>query len=151
MVGRDPNDPGLFVLAHRRSILGELQTSLTYRLEKVVECGCCRIVWGERSALAAEDVCEPLSRKEKEDRAENGSKFRQACQFLQTVLQDGPQRCRDVKAAAAEACLSERTLERAAAALGLEVLCRTEEETPQRKVKVYHWALSKVGGLAELT
>ena len=45
------------------------------------------------------------------------SKFRQACAFLRSVLKDGPQLCRDVKAAALEACLSERTLERAAAAL----------------------------------
>jgi hypothetical protein len=146
-VGRDPEDPGRCVLAQRRNNLGERQTSLTYRLEKVVECGCCRIVWGERSALTAEELDGAGARKEPAESPQTRSKFELACAFLRAVLKNGPRTCHDVKEAAEEACISERTLERAAAALRLELIAPTGPGSSWRKD--YQWALPEVGGLAE--
>jgi hypothetical protein len=147
VVGTDPNDPAVRVLAHAKSNLAPRQRSLTYRLERADEFGCCRVAWGGPSELTADDVCDAPSRREREERAESGSKFRQACAFLRTVLKDGPQPCRDVKAAAAEACLSERTLERAAAALGLTLIAPSGEGSTRRKD--YLWELPALGGVAE--
>jgi hypothetical protein len=147
VVGADPADPAVRVLAHAKGNLAPPQKSLKFALAKVDEFDCCRIVWGGPSDLTADDVCDTPSRREKEERAESGSKFRQACAFLRTVLKDGPQLCRDVKAAAAEACLSERTLERAAAALGLTLIAPSGEGSTRRKD--YLWGLPEAGGVAE--
>jgi len=100
MVGRDPNDAGRFVLGHRRNNLGERQTSLTYRLEKVVECGCCRIVWGEPSALAADDLDATASPKEKEAREERRNKHDAAVEFLTAALKNGSRIVAELKAEA---------------------------------------------------
>src|SRR5205823_11815052 len=86
------------------------------------EFGCCRVVWGGPSDLTADEVCDAPSRREKEERAESGSKFGQACAFLDTALAGGPLPIAEVRAAAAEACISERTLERAAAVRQLQVI-----------------------------
>jgi hypothetical protein len=52
-----------------------------------------------------------------------------------------------VKTAAEEACLSQRTLERAAAALRLRLIAPTGAGSTWRKD--YQWELSNDGGLAE--
>ncbi len=122
LVGLDPNDAALRVVAHAKSNLAPKQKSLTYRLEPVAEFGCCRIAWSERSELTADDVCDSLSRKEREEREESGSKFQQACAFLDAALAGGPRPVGDLKAAAADACISERTLERATAARQLKLI-----------------------------
>jgi RecA-family ATPase len=122
VVGADPDDPEGRVLAHAKSNLAPRQRSLTYRLEPAEEFGCCRIAWGGPSEWTADEVCESLSRKEKEQQADSGSKFQQACAFLGAALAGGPLPIAEMKAAAADACISERTLERAAAARRLQVI-----------------------------
>jgi len=122
LVGEHPDDPATRVLAHAKSNLAPRQRSLTYRLERAEEFGCCRIAWGGASDLTADDLCDVPSRKEKEQQAESGSRFRQACAFLDTALAGGPRPIADVRSAASDACISERTLERAAAARRLQVI-----------------------------
>jgi hypothetical protein len=148
IVGPDPNDPGRRVLAHAKSNLAPPQRSLTYGVEYVAEHGACRLKWGGTCDLTADDlVRDPTRPEEKEKREQAQSKFRQACAFLETVLTEGPQPCRAVKEAAAAACLSERTLERAAAALGLRLIAPSGAGSTRKKD--YLWGLPNAGGVAE--
>jgi hypothetical protein len=148
LVGEHPADPALRVLAHAKSNLAPRQRSLTYAVEYVAEHGACRLRWGEPCDLTADELVQPPPRPQDRELQEvTMSKFRQACAFLRTVLTDGPQLCRDVKAAAVEACLSERTLERAAAALGLKLIAPRGEGSTRKKD--YLWGLPEAGGVAE--
>lgn len=122
VVGPDPSDPAVRVLAHVKSNLAPRQKSLKFTLAKVDEFDCCRIAWGGASDLTADEVCDAPSRREREERAESGNKFRQACAFFDAALAGGPLPIAEIKAVAAEACISERTLERAAAARQLQVI-----------------------------
>ncbi|HKI32680.1 MAG TPA: AAA family ATPase [Gemmataceae bacterium] len=100
LVGPDPSDPALRVLAHAKSNLAPRQPSLTYRLEKVDEFACCRIVWGGPSELTADDLCDSLSRKEREEREETGCKLAAAVEFLNAALANGPRVVEELKAEA---------------------------------------------------
>jgi putative DNA primase/helicase len=148
LVAEHPDDRRQRVLAQAKGNLAPPQRSLTYAVEYAAEHGACRLKWGGPCDLTADDLVRgPLKPEEKEKQEETRSKFRQACAFLGTVLKDGPLLCRDVKAAAAEACLSERTVERAAAALGLRLIAPSGEGSHTRKE--YRWALPDAGGVAE--
>jgi RecA-family ATPase len=86
IVGADPADPARRVLAHAKSNLAPRQRSLTYALHEVPEFGCCRIVWGGPSELTADDLCDAVSRKEKEEREEAKSRLEAAVEFLSAAL-----------------------------------------------------------------
>ncbi len=90
LVGEDPADPARRVLAHAKSNLAPRQRSLTYALHEVPEFGCCRIAWGGPSELTADDLCDAVSRKEKEEREEAKSRLEAAVEFLSAALKDGP-------------------------------------------------------------
>jgi RecA-family ATPase len=148
LVGEHPDDPARRVLAHAKSNLAPRQRSVAYSVEYIEEHGACRLRWGDACELTADDlVRDPVRPQEHERREETQSKFRQACAFLQTVLAEGALPCRDVKEAAAAACLSERTLERAAAALGLRLMAPRGEGSTRSKQ--YLWTLPEAGGMAE--
>jgi hypothetical protein len=148
LVGEHPAAHAARVLAHAKSNLAPRQVSLTYAVEYAEDHGACRLYWGGPCALTADDLVQPpLRPQDREQQEVTTSKFRQACAFLRTVLRGGPQPCREVKSAAAEACLSERTLERAAAALGLTLIAPSGEGSTRKKD--YLWSLPKPGGVAD--
>jgi hypothetical protein len=135
LVGPDANDPAARVLAHAKSNLAPRQRSLTYALEDVAEFGCCRVKWGAPSDLSADDLCDPLTRKEKEARENSLSKLDAAAEFLREALRGGPRAVEDLKDEAKVLGLAWATVRRAVKALG--VLTRYPHQTAGR----YEWSL----------
>src|SRR5207253_1394609 len=82
IVGADPSDPAVRVLAHAKSNLAPRQGSLTYAIEYVAEHGACRLKWGGPCGLMADDLVRVVSPQEQERQEERQSKFQQACAFL---------------------------------------------------------------------
>jgi RecA-family ATPase len=136
VVGPDPDDPELRVLAHAKSNLAPRQKSLTYRLEQVEEFVCCRIAWGEASELSADDVCDAPSRKEKEEREEAGSKLAAAVEFLLIALKNGARRVTDLKEEAKVLGLAWGTVRHAYRARGVQT--RYPHQTGSGQ---YEWVL----------
>ena len=110
-----------FSQVHAKSNLAPRQPSLTYALQEVPEFACCRIAWGGPSELTADDLCDTVSRKEKEEREERESKLEQALRFLGTVLASGPRAVAEVKEEGKLLGITPRTLERAAKTLGVSI------------------------------
>jgi hypothetical protein len=137
IVGPDPDDPAVRVLAHAKSNLAPRQRSLTYGVEYVAEHGACRLKWGGACDLTADDVCDTPSRQDKEERENTRSKLQQACRFLEALLKGAePRPIEQVKEAATDACIAERTLERAAAKVGLVIV--PDRGTNQKGAKQEH-------------
>jgi hypothetical protein len=113
IVGVDPNDPAVRVLAQAKNNLAPKQPSLTYTLAKVDELDSCRIVWGERSELTADDLCETVSRKEREQRENAKSRLDLALEFLTESLRDGPRVVEELKEEAKVLGLSWHAVRRA--------------------------------------
>jgi len=124
LVGEHPDDARTLVLAHAKSNLALRQTSLRYGVELSAERGATRITWQGRCDLTADDlVRRPATREEQERREEVRSKLQQACRFLAAILKGADALpIEEVKRAAMDACIAERTLERAAASLQLIVV-----------------------------
>lgn len=105
----DPNDEGARILAHAKSNLAPLGSSLRFRLIDG------HIEWLGVSNLTAEDLNGPSERSSEE----RGNR-EEAIDWLRDALQDGPQFSHDlIKRAKDELGVSERTLKRAKAALGV--------------------------------
>jgi hypothetical protein len=136
LVGPDPNDPAVRVLAHAKSNLAPRQRSLTYTLQDVPEQGCCRVAWGAPSDLSADDLCDPLTRKEKEARESSRSKLDAAAEFLREALCGGPRPVEELKEEAKVLGLAWATVRRAVKVLG--VTTRYPHQTAARR---YEWAL----------
>lgn len=112
VVGPDPNDSGGRVLACLKSNLGPRPPSLAFRIEGAPN-GSARLVWnGESdwSGPALLEQWEPESERAREA----------AARFLRGILKEGSAAVDEVKSRAREAGVSERTLERAKAALGIK-------------------------------
>ncbi len=136
LVGPDPNDPAVRVLAHAKSNLAPRQRSLTYALEIVPEFDCCRVAWGGPSDLSADDLCDPLTRKEQEARENSHSKLDAAAEFLREALHGGPRPVEDLKDEAKVLGLAWATVRRAVKALG--VTTRYPHQTVAGR---YEWSL----------
>ena len=112
VVGRHPEDDELRVLAGQKNNLSLPPESLAYRIE-TAENGAARIVY--------EGVCEATAQqllRVPEDEEEK-SALSEAKEFLLSELKGSPMAARQVKKNAVEADVSERTLKRAKAALGV--------------------------------
>lgn len=105
LVFRDPNDEGQRVLASTKSNLGPPPDSLSFRVVDVG--GTAGITWGGVSPYSAASIAdEPKSEEER-------SSIADAVDFLRSELADGPRRAKEMKKAAWDAGVSERTLMRA--------------------------------------
>jgi len=117
LVARDPDDESRRVLASIKSNLCLPPESLSFRLESV-DGGAARVVWEGTSAHRA-DALLAMPGTDDERRAIDDAR-----DFLLTVLDDGPVASSQVKTEAKSAAISDITLRRAKAALG--VLSRKE-------------------------
>lgn len=107
LVGQSPDDPALRVMAHVKSSLAPKGPSIAYQLIDG------RFVWAGVSKLSADALLAPQTSEE------NKSAISEAKEFLLELLRSGPAASNDIFREAKENGLSERTLKRAKAALGI--------------------------------
>jgi hypothetical protein len=131
LAGKDPDSDAHQVLASIKSNLAETPTSLRYALEKLPS-GVCRVRWCGPSPLRADDLVAQV------EAAEEREILREASDFLRTLLADGPLAADAVIAAARGRRISERTLRRAKARLGVESV-----RACQDSAWVWLWALPR--------
>ncbi|MGV0694260.1 AAA family ATPase [Mycobacterium paraintracellulare] len=118
LVAADPDDPERRVLAAVKSNLGPPPRSLSYRLV-AADNGVARVEWEGESDHSASELLSDMSDDDRKDR--KGAEI-----WLRQYLEiEGPQaKSREAKKAAQAAGISERTLQRARANLGVVVDCR---------------------------
>lgn len=106
LVAPDPEDPTRRVLAVTKNNLAAPVPALAFRLVPDDERGCARIEWDGETAHTAADL---LVTTDPEERSAGD----EAVAFLTDLLADGPVPAKKVKAAARDAGIAERTLDRA--------------------------------------
>src|SRR5829696_8774063 len=112
VVAEDPEDAERRILAQNKQNLCKPAASLVFTLETAPN-GAARVVWCGQSELNASQILRaPPDEEEK-------SALSEAKEFLLSELRGGPMAARQVKKNAEEADISERTLKRAKAALGV--------------------------------
>ena len=112
MVGEDPDDENLRVLAPVKSNLAAPAPSLSFALEEA-ENGAVRVRWLGETDVAATDLLSA-------PRDEDSSALGEARNFLVDLLQDGAVPYAEVEAAAEQAGITMRTVKRARQDLGVE-------------------------------
>ncbi len=116
VVGRDPADPGVSVLAGVKCNVGKLAAAAAYAVED--RDGMPVIAWGElRPDLSADDVC---TRPQPAGPNRQAAKTGDARDWLADRLAGGPVPKGDLEAAAEVAGHRPRTLQRAAEELGVD-------------------------------
>jgi hypothetical protein len=103
IVGRDPRNPDLFVLAQTKNNFDPPASSLAYRIVKHAN-GAARIEWLGTSLWADDDLVSLPKRYRRRLRA---------MQFLRMALKDGPRRTRELWEQGRQLGLAQRTLGRA--------------------------------------
>ncbi|MBK9040592.1 MAG: hypothetical protein IPL83_15760 [Bdellovibrionales bacterium] len=106
MVGEHPTDESIRVVFHVKSNLSKRAQAVQFRLDDGV------FDWAGKCDLTIEDVLYPNREAEQE-------LLEKAKDFLLKAVASGPAETKDLKQQAAVLGISERTLERAKAALGL--------------------------------
>lgn len=108
LAGEDPENPGQKVFCHIKANLGPKTPSLTYTINDG------RFLWGEESALTAEQILAvPVEAGER-------SRLDEAKGFLQDILTSGPVASSEVEKEAKRAGIAPTTLKRAKTALGVK-------------------------------
>jgi hypothetical protein len=107
LVGEDPNDESKKVLAHSKSSLAPKGVSLSFELRSD------KLFWCGTSDLSADALLAPPKGEEEK------SAFEEAGDFLKQVLTNGPKPAYEVLREAEGLGISERTLKRAKAAIGV--------------------------------
>jgi hypothetical protein len=120
MVGFDPDDPSKRVVAHAKSNLAAVGSSLAYTLKDR------KFSWAGRSSLSAEDLGGPPPD------ADQRSAREEARDFLVQTLTDGPKPQPEVQAEAAKLGISLASLRRAKADLGIR---------PKKTADHWEWGL----------
>ncbi len=113
VVGEDPQDEDLRILAPTKGNLCKKAPSLCYRI-RTADNGAARIQWQGESSLSAADLVQVP------DTPEEKSVLGEAVEWLKDELSDGPMAARTVKKNAREADISERTLRRAKTVLHVD-------------------------------
>jgi hypothetical protein len=108
-VAKDPNDDNQRVLVAVKFNIGPTPGSRAFHLEQAHN-GAARVVWDGPSALTESDLVE----------GRQSSKLGDAVEFLEAALAAGERPVEELKAAAFQAGISERTFERARATLNLK-------------------------------
>ena len=112
VVAEDPEDAERRILAQNKQNLCKPAASLVFTLETAPN-GAARVLWCGQSELNASQILRaPPDEEEK-------TALSEAKEFLLSELSSGPMAARQVKKNAVEADVSERTLKRAKAALGV--------------------------------
>jgi len=113
VVAEDPNDPERRILAQNKQNLSNLAASLVFTVQTAPN-GAARVVWCGQSELNASQILRaPLDEEEK-------SSLSEAKEFLQDELKEGPMGAKQVKNNAHQGDISQRTLKRAKADLGVK-------------------------------
>lgn len=113
LVAADPDDPDLRVLAMTKSNLARMPDSLTYRLADVDDLGVARVEWQGTSSRTAADLLGDTSGQSEAEQWLADYMAEQVCIPSKTA-----------KADAAKAGIPERSLQRAAKSLGIQVCSR---------------------------
>jgi hypothetical protein len=130
LVASDPEDEGRRVLAVTKNNLSAPAPALAFRLVSDEERGCARIEWdGETAHTAAQLLCVP-----DEEQRKAGD---EAADFLRNLLADGPVPAKKVRAAAKDAGITDRTLDRAKQRAGV-----TAARQGFGAEGVWYWSLS---------
>lgn len=108
LIGQDPDNPDLRALVHLKCNLSPKASTLTFSIDEG------RFLWGPESTLTAEQVLAVPAE------GEGGNALTEAKEFLATLLAGGPIPAKEVKREAREAGVSEITLKRAKASLGIK-------------------------------
>jgi hypothetical protein len=111
LVGRDDQDPSVFVVASVKSNLSREAPSLRYRLESVLGQAHAKLAWIGEVDVDADHL---------DDGTGERSALDEAVRFLRVELSDGPKPGKRVQAEAREAGISEATLRRARQILGIK-------------------------------
>jgi hypothetical protein len=111
LVGPDPEDPELHVLACTKNNLGWPPPSLAFRIQGD-EQGRAVVAWAGVSDLSADELVLTPSRR-------YGGALHGAKEFLRGLLEEGPCGAEEVCRRAGESGIAERTLRRAKAELGV--------------------------------
>jgi hypothetical protein len=147
IVGRDPSDDGKRVLAVVKSNLAEAVTSLSYTIEQAAiesaagQISTSRVRWLGQTSLRANDLME--GGQEPRDQSGAGA---EAVAFLRAVLDEQDLPAKEVKAAAADAGIASRTLDRAKQAIGVRAVKLGQ---PGSDGQQWAWHLPKNADAAE--
>jgi hypothetical protein len=132
VVGRDPDDEDRYVLAVTKANLAPLAPSLAYR---IVNCdGSGSIEWTGTTTHTAGQLLAIRSAESEDDHGALG----EAEAILSTILADGPVPSKLVQREAREAGIADRTLRRAADALGV---MRRKVGKPGEAGQRWEWSL----------
>jgi hypothetical protein len=132
LVGTDPSDPDLRVLAVLKSNLAAFPQSLAFRLVDDPVHATVRVQWETLSDLTASDLLNPNSG----GRADGARG--EARDFLADVLQEGPVPTEEVKRQASDRGISDTTLQRAKRELGV-----TSERVGYGRDGEWRWLLPR--------
>ena len=138
LVAPDPEDDSRHVLAVIKSNLAAKPDALAYRLVPDTLHGVARLSWEGAAAYTADDL---LCTRSDDERSAEG----EAESFLRDELSGGPKPARDVKKAARDAGIAERTLDRAKQRAG--VVAKREGGLADRGR--WMWALAKSANVSE--
>jgi hypothetical protein len=116
LVADDPQDPGRHVLALTKSNLAAMPDGLAYRIVEDELYGVARVVWDGATTQTATDLLRPADPDEAPAQAEAEGILRE---IMTDVAEHGRISAKRVKQLAAQAGVSERTLDRARKALGV--------------------------------
>jgi hypothetical protein len=135
VVGKDPQNPGHFVLAMNKSNLGPIPRSLAYRIdpvyvEPVGHVG--TIGWVGECDLGPNEILA----KPKTKPGPKGEALSDAVAFLEKALAEGPKEAGEVEKWAKAECISVKTLRRAKKELGVD--SKLEGYGSEGK---WHWSL----------
>jgi hypothetical protein len=111
VVGRDPDDSTILVVASGKSNLGPAPKSLTYSLIPVGNVA--RIGWGGQCELGANDILSHPA-------PQQGKATAAAVSFLEKILAVGPVPVKEVFRQAQTADIAEKTVRRAAKKMGIK-------------------------------
>jgi putative DNA primase/helicase len=114
MVGIDPNDPDIRILAGVKMNLCAMPESLTFSLKWDDEGHAIYCYWGQPSSLSADQIL-AASNAPPIDK----SALDEATEFLQELLKEGSKPSKEIFKTAKEAGISDRTLLRAKAAMAI--------------------------------
>ena len=113
LVARDPEDDERRILAVTKNNLAAPVPALAFRLVPDEEHGCARVAWDGQTSHTAAQLLEHIDPDER-------SAGDEAAAFLADLLAAGPAPAKKVKAAARDAGIADRTLDRAKKRTGVE-------------------------------
>lgn len=132
-VGQSPEDPDVRVMAVTKINVTKPPKAVCFTIQEMPN-DHSKFVWGDFVNLTSDDILNVTASKMK---GGNGSDaVEEAKEFLQEVLEEGPEEVAKLKRMAEKRSIAWRTLSRAAEALGVE-----EIETGPKSRRIKNWGL----------